>query len=59
MSKIPYGTKMIICKGRLKGEVVTVIGESNLNMEYVIIVNRSKGRKQRMGFSASWLKAKA
>lgn len=55
MSKIPYGTKMVICKGRLKGEVVKVIGESNLNMEHVIIFNRSKGRKRQMAFDASWL----
>lgn len=55
MSKIFYGTKMIVIKGRLKGEVVRVIGESNLNMEHVIIVNRNKGRKRQMGFSASWL----
>ncbi len=56
MGKIPYGTEMIVLKGRYKGEVVKVIGESNLNMEHVIIVLRSKGRKRQMGFDASWLK---
>lgn len=54
--QVKINDKMVICKGRLKGEVVTVIGESNLNMEQVIIVSRTKGRKRTMGFVPSWLR---
>ena len=39
-----FGDKIVICKGRLKGETGKVIGESNLNMDHKIIVHRDKGR---------------
>lgn len=39
-----FGDRIVICKGRLKGETGKVIGESNLNMEHKIIVHRDKGR---------------
>ncbi len=51
-----YGYKMfdkvVICKGRLKGETGVIIGTSNLNMRFVIIVRRDnkKARDVTMGF---------
>ncbi len=48
-----YGDRVVIIKGRLKGEKGKVIGESNLNMEHVIIVSREnkKARNPVMGFA--------
>ena len=45
--------KVRITKGRLKGETGTAIGDSNLNMEYVIIISRDnkKARNPIMGFA--------
>ena len=51
-----YGDKVTIIKGRMKGEVAKVIGESNLNMEHIIILCREKGRKRVMGFESDYLK---
>ena len=45
MSKLYGGfhlhEKVEVISGRLKGETVCVVGETNLNMDYRIIVNRS------------------
>ena len=51
------GDRVVICKGRLKGETGKVIGESNLNMEHKIIVHREKGRPGHkvMGFARTEL----
>lgn len=43
--------KATVCSGRLKGEKVTIIGDSSLNMDYRLIVRRTKGRNKIMGFS--------
>ena len=52
-----FGDRVVICKGRLKGETGKVIGKSNLNMEHKIIVHRDKGRPGRrvMGFACEEL----
>ncbi len=52
-----FGDRIIICKGRLKGETGKVMGESNLNMEHKIIVHRDKGRAGHrvMGFACKEL----
>lgn len=50
------GEKITISKGRLKGEKVTVIGTTDLNMEHKIIVHRTKGRDKIMGFRPDELK---
>lgn len=42
--------KVTILKGRLKSEIVTIIGTTDLNMEHRIIVRRTKGRNKIMGF---------
>ena len=44
--------KVIVIKGPLKGETGTVIGETNLNMDYRIIVCRDnpRARDQNVGF---------
>lgn len=55
LSKFKVGNKAIIRNGRLKGEKVTVVGESNLNMEHRIIIYREKGRNRTMGFHPSRL----
>jgi len=52
---LEIGDKATVIKGRMKGEVVEVIGESNLNMECMIIVRRNKGRKRTMAFAPHWL----
>ena len=46
------GDKIIITKGRLKGEKGAVIGTTNLNMNHRIIVFRHnrKARDKTMGF---------
>ena len=48
-----FGDRIVVCRGRLKGEKGKVIGKSNLNMEHKIIVHRDKGRigHKIMGFS--------
>ena len=50
--KYNLGDIVIITKGRLKGERGTVIGETNLNMDYRIIVSRhnKRARDKTMGF---------
>lgn len=48
--------KVTISKGRLKGEVVTIVGTTNLNMDHRIIVRRTKGRDKIMGFRPDELK---
>ena len=52
-----FGDRIVICKGRLKGETGKVIGESNLNMEHKIIVHRDKGKAGHkvMGFARNEL----
>lgn len=50
------GDKTIISKGQLKGERVTVIGITDLNMEHKIIVRRKKGRNKIMGFRLNELR---
>ena len=52
-----FGDRIVICKGRLKGETGKVIGESNLNMDHKIIVHRDKGRVRHriMGFACDEL----
>ena len=50
MAKFPMRSRVVICSGRLKGETGTVIGETNLNMHYRLIVCRDKGRDKTMGF---------
>ena len=55
MSKFKYGDKVKIIKGRMKGETAKVIGESNLNMEHIVIVWRNQGRKRTMGFVSHYL----
>lgn len=52
------GNKLTISKGRLKGEIVTMIGTTDLNMEHRIIVRRTKGRDKIMGFRPDELKGK-
>lgn len=44
MSDFKVGDKVTIIAGRLKGETGVVIGETNLNMEYRIIVRRDNPR---------------
>lgn len=44
------GAKIVITKGRLKGERGIVIGTSDLNMEHKIVIRREKGRNKIMGF---------
>jgi len=44
MLKYKYGRRIVICKGRLRGEKGKMIGETNLNMEYRIIVLRDNPR---------------
>lgn len=48
-----FGDRIVICKGRLRGETGKVIGESNLNMAHKIIVYRDKGKTGHkvMGFA--------
>lgn len=48
--KIKIRDKKTISKGRLKGEIVTIIGTTDLNMEHRIIVRRVKGKDKIMGF---------
>ena len=48
--------RVVIIKGRLKGEKGEVIGESNLNMEHKTIVHREKGRDRVMGFARDELR---
>lgn len=50
------GDKIIISKGRLKGQKGTVIGTTNLNMEHKIIVRRLEGRNKIMGFRTDELR---
>jgi len=50
------GAKLTISKGRLKGEIVTVIGTTDLNMEHRIIVSRTKGRDRILGLRPDELK---
>lgn len=47
---------VVITSGRLKGEVVTVVGETNLNMCHRIIVHRGKGRDRELGIQPSHLR---
>ena len=51
------GDRVVIIKGRLKGEKGRVIGESNLNMEHKIIVFRDnkRARNSVMGFARTEL----
>lgn len=56
MADYKWGDKVIICQGRLKGEAVTVIGETNLNMYHRIVVRRSKGRVKIMGIPPKHLR---
>ena len=46
-----FGDRVIIIKGRLKGEKGKVIGESNLNMEHKIIVYR-ENKRAKIGYKA-------
>ena len=52
--------KVIISKGRLKGEQGIVIGFSNIGMDYKIIVRRAnqRARNKIMGFSEDELTLK-
>lgn len=50
------GAKLTISKGRLKGEIITVIGTTNLNMDHRIIIRRTKGRDRILGLSPDELK---
>lgn len=50
------GDKVTISKGRLKGEIVIIIGTTDLNMEHRIIARRAKGRNKIIGFKPDELK---
>ena len=57
MRKYKYGDKVVIISGRLKGETGTVIGETNLNMNHLWIVQRHRRgiKNKQMGFRTSEL----
>ena len=54
------GNKVIIAKGRLRGEIATIIGTTDLNMEHRLIVRRHnpRARDKIMGFNQADLKGK-
>ena len=54
------GNKVIIAKGRLRGEMATIIGTTDLNMEHRLIVRRHnpRARDKIMGFNQADLKGK-
>ena len=58
MSDFKVRDKVVVTKGRLKGETGTVIGFSDLNMEHVVIVRRDnqRARNNSLGFSANELR---
>lgn len=51
-----FHEKVEIIAGRLKGEIMTVVGETNLNMDYRIIINRKKGKDRQLGISPHQLR---
>ena len=52
--------RVVVIKGRLKGETGTVIGETSLNMDHRVIVRRDnpRARDKNMGFYRSELALK-
>ena len=48
--------KIIISKGRLKGQKGVIIGTTDLNMSHKFIVRRKKGRDKIMGFKQDELR---
>jgi hypothetical protein len=57
MSKFTVGQRVRIIGTRLKGETAEVIGDSNLNMNYVVVVRRDnpRARKPILAFAPKWL----
>ncbi len=58
MAKFEVWDKVKVIKGPLKGETGVVIGFSNLNMRYVVIVRRDnpRARDKSVGFRQRELK---